>query len=182
MSYRADSGLVAALINVHMREMTESGYYGDLRATMGVMQPHPGAINVIPGRMDVSVDLRNPDDDALARAESDLRIHALTLAAKEQVELSWKQTARTNMVPFDEDVQQIISDTASRFGLQQTRLISGAGHDAQEWARICKTGMIFVPGASDGISHNPLEFSTQKQCANGANVLLHTLLHLSQQA
>ena len=114
------------------------------------------------------------------RSETNLRTHAATLAAKQQVKLVWKQTARTNMVPFDETVQQVISDTADRFGLKHTRLLSGAGHDAQEWARICKTAMIFVPGENNGISHNPRELSTSTQCANGANVLLHTLLQLTQ--
>jgi N-carbamoyl-L-amino-acid hydrolase len=180
ISYRADAGLVASQINVHMREMADSGYYGDMRATMGVMQPHPGVINVIPGRMHVSIDLRNPDDDDMDRSETHLRTHAATLGAKHQVELIWKQTARTNMVPFDETVQQVIADTADRFGLKNTRLISGAGHDAQEWARICKTAMIFVPGEHDGISHNPRELSTPTQSANGANVLLHTLLQLTK--
>lgn len=178
ISYRADSGLVAAQINVHMREMADSGYYGDMRATMGVMRPHPGAINVIPGRMQVSIDLRNPNDDDMARSESDLRIHANTLAMKHQVELQWKQTARTNMVAFDAGVQQVIADTASRFGLNHISLISGAGHDAQEWAHICKTAMIFVPGEDDGISHNPRELSTPRQCEDGGNVLLHTVLLL----
>lgn len=180
ISYRADTGLVAAQINVHMREMAESGYYGHMRATMGVMQVHPGVINVIPGRMHVTIDLRNPDDDCMDRSETDLRTFAATLATKHQVTLAWKQTARTNMVPFDEAVQQRIADTADRCGLKQTRLLSGAGHDAQEWARLCPTAMIFVPGENDGISHNPRELSTPTQCANGTNVLLHTVLQLTQ--
>ena len=179
IAYRADSGLVAARINVLMRAMCDSGEYGEMRATMGVMKPHPGAINVIPGRMQVSIDLRNPDNNAMSRSESDLRTQAEAIAAEQGVSLAWRQTARTQMVPFDTVVQQIISDTAARFGLKQERLISGAGHDAQEWAAICPTAMIFVPGEHDGISHNPREHSTPQQCANGANVLLHTVLQLS---
>ena len=182
ISYRADAGLVAAKINVLMRNMCDSGDYGEMRATMGVMKPHPGAINVIPGRMQVSIDLRNPDDEAMARSEEDLRSRAEELAAQHAVTLNWRQTARTQMVPFDKNVQKIISDTAAAFDLKQERLISGAGHDAQEWARICPTAMIFVPGEQDGISHNPRELSTIEQCANGANVLLQAMLRLSNGA
>jgi N-carbamoyl-L-amino-acid hydrolase len=179
ISYRADAGLVASLVNVRLRAMCDSGDYGEMRATMGVMKPHPGAVNVIPGHMQVSLDLRNPDDQAMIRAERDLRTQAEEIAVAHSVTLSWKQTARTAMVPFDAGVQDIIARTAGRFGLKQTRLISGAGHDAQEWARICPTAMIFVPGENDGISHNPHELSTPEQCGNGANVLLHTVLQLA---
>ena len=180
ISYRADSGLVAAKINVLLRDMCDSGDFGDMRATMGVMKPHPGAINVIPGRMQVSIDLRNPDDEAMNRLERVVQERAAAIAAEHSVTLSWRQTARTQMVPFDESVQEVISRNAAHFDLKQERLISGAGHDAQEWAAICPTAMIFVPGEQDGISHNPRELSTPEQCANGANVLLQTVLQLCQ--
>jgi N-carbamoyl-L-amino-acid hydrolase len=179
IAYRADCGLVAAKINVLMRDLCDSGDYGEMRATMGALKAHPGVINVIPGRMQVSIDLRNPDDAAMARSEADVRSGAEAIAAQHSVTLSWRQTARTHRVAFDAGIQQIISDTAAAFGLAQERLISGAGHDAQEWAAVCPTAMIFVPGEHDGISHNPRELSTLAQCANGANVLLHTVLQLS---
>ena len=59
------------------------------------------------------------------------------------------------------------------------RLPSGAGHDAQMLARVCPTGMIFVP-SRHGISHNPAEHTDAEDLAAGANVLLHTLLHLCE--
>ena len=70
---------------------------------------------------------------------------------------------------------------AEALGLKHEAILSGAGHDAQEWAKACKTAMVFVPGEYDGISHNPREFSTPEQCANGVNVLLHTLLELARE-
>jgi N-carbamoyl-L-amino-acid hydrolase len=59
--------------------------------------------------------------------------------------------------------------------------VSGAGHDAQEMARLCTTGMIFVPGEHDGISHNPREHSTPEQCENGVNVLLDVALSFADE-
>ena len=179
---RSDAGLVAALLNVHLRDMAQSSEFGEMRGTVGVMQPYPGAINVIPGRMRITVDLRNPDDELMARAEEEIRSHSDALAAEHDVEVEWRQTAKTDAVDFDASVQQIIEDTANRFGLSNTRLIAGAGHDAQEWAAVCKTAMVFVPGEHDGISHNPRELSTNKQCADGANVLLHTMLQLADES
>ena len=175
---RRDAGLVAALINVGLREMADSGEFGEMRGTMGVVRPEPGAINVIPGRAQVTVDLRNPDDGQMSRAERAIKDRAAAIAEQHGVELEWRQTARTSAVSFDESVQQVIADAADAQGLRHQRLIAGAGHDAQEWARICKTAMIFVPGEDDGISHNPRELSTARQCADGANILLQTLLRL----
>jgi beta-ureidopropionase / N-carbamoyl-L-amino-acid hydrolase len=180
-SFRRDAGLVAAKINVRMREMCLSGDYGpDMRATMGVIDPQPGSVNVIPGRVVATVDLRNPDDDAMERAEADLASYWCALAESDGVTIEAEQTARTPAVAFDPQVQDTIAAAAESFGLRYRRILAGAGHDAQEWSRICPTAMVFVPGENDGISHNPLEFSTPKQCENGINVLLRTILALSE--
>ena len=56
---------------------------------------------------------------------------------------------------------------------------AGAGHDAQEMAAICPSAMVFVPGEYDGISHNPREYSTPRQCEDGVNALLDTVLELA---
>jgi beta-ureidopropionase / N-carbamoyl-L-amino-acid hydrolase len=181
-SFRRDAGLVAAKINVRMREMCLSGDYGpDMRATMGVIDPQPGSVNVIPGRVVATVDLRNPDDDAMERAEADLASYWRALAESDGVTIEAEQTARTPAVAFDPHVQDTIAAAAESFGLRYRRILAGAGHDAQEWSRICPTAMVFVPGENDGISHNPLEFSTPKQCEDGINVLLRTILALSEE-
>ena len=177
--YRHDAGLVASLINVRMREMAVSAEYGELRATMGVIRPEPGTFNVIPGRVRATVDLRNPDDAQLETAEDALRSYGAGLAEAHGVRIDWRGTARTPWVPFDSSVGQVIAEAATHRGLRHTRLISGAGHDAQEWARICPTAMIFVPGEHDGISHDPRERSTKKQCADGVNILLDTVMTLA---
>ncbi len=61
------------------------------------------------------------------------------------------------------------------------RIVSGAGHDAQEMAHLTRAAMVFVPGEWNGISHNPREFSTPEQCANGVNVLLDVLLAIAEE-
>ncbi len=81
---------------------------------------------------------------------------------------------------FDPAVTSIIEDTAHGFGLSTRRMPSGAGHDAQMFARVCPTGMIFVPSI-DGLSHNPAERTHPDDLEAGANVLLHSLLALARQ-
>ncbi len=173
MELRADAGVAASVINLQLRAMIQSGRYGAaLRATMGVIQPHPGLVNVVPGRVTCTIDLRNPDDAALARAEVDLWKAVERAAEAEHVSFEKRPTARTSYVPFDTDVQSRVAAAAADRGLSHAPIVSGAGHDAQEIAHVARAGMVFVPGEYEGISHNPREFSTREQCANGVNVML----------
>jgi N-carbamoyl-L-amino-acid hydrolase len=79
--------------------------------------------------------------------------------------------------PTDPRVRQLIADAAKSLGLSTATLPSGAGHDAQDMARIAPTGMIFIPSVA-GISHAPKEFSRPQDVENGANVLLETVRRL----
>lgn len=183
MELRADAGVAAARINVHLREMIASGQYGPgMRATMGACTPIPGLVNIVPGIVNCTVDLRNPDDALMKKAETDLLAFYEKVQREEKVELTWRQTARTDSVSFDEGIRARIAAAADAAGLKNMPIISGAGHDAQEFARICRTAMVFVPGEYDGISHNPREYSTPEQCANGINVMIEVLLGLAEEA
>jgi N-carbamoyl-L-amino-acid hydrolase len=81
----------------------------------------------------------------------------------------------------DERVKQVIETAARGLSLTTKHLPSGAGHDAQHMARLCPSGMIFVPSVG-GISHAPKEFTKPQDIVNGANVLLHTILALDDAA
>ena len=173
---RVDAGLAAAQLVVHLREMVVSGKYGRLRATVGHLRTFPGIPSVVPDRAELTVDLRNPDDDLMAAAEADLAAFLQTLPV---LGVDAKRMARTSAVPFSEDVQETIAATAGSLGIPTMRLMSGAGHDAQEMAAITPTAMIFVRGQYDGISHNPREYSTPEDCAAGITVLANTVLQLA---
>ncbi len=176
---RRDAGLAASRINLRLREMAMCGDYGQLRATMGAIELSPGVTNIVPGRARCTVDLRNPDDEMMSAAERDFAAFLRALEAETGVRIEARQTVKTHFVPFSEEIQSAIARNIAAGGLSYERMVSGAGHDAQEMASICPTGMIFVPGEYDGISHNPREYSTPLQCANGINVLLHTMLELA---
>lgn len=182
MELRRDAGVAAARVNLELRRMIASGEYGQLRATMGAIAPAPGLVNIVPGRCRATVDLRNPSDDHMAAAERDVKAFYERVAADEGVELSWRQTARTPVVPFAPAVRERVAAAAQGLGRKAEEIVSGAGHDAQEFARVCPAGMVFVPGENDGISHNPRELSTPEQCADGVNVLLQVVLGLAEEA
>lgn len=181
MSLRADAGVAASRINLHLRDMIASDRYGALRATVGVMTLHPGLVNIVPGRVRLTVDLRNPDDASMHRAEDDLAAFLRVVERDERVTIAARQTARTPHVPFDREVQARIAAGAAARGLRHAAIMSGAGHDAQELARVARAGMIFVPGEHDGISHNPRELSTRDQCARGVDVLLDVALSFADE-
>ena len=182
MDLRADAGVAAARVNLRLREMIASGRYGqDMRATMGAIAPYPGLVNIVPGRVVATVDLRNPSDAYMRDAERDLIAFYAEVAREERVEITWRQTARTERVPFASVVQERVAAAAAARNLSSQKIISGAGHDAQEMARVCTAGMVFVPGEHEGISHNPRELSTRDQCGNGVDVLCDVVVSFANE-
>lgn len=179
MGLRRDAGLAAARINLKLHELAMSGRFGELRTTMGGLRPTPGMVNIVPGRVWCTVDLRNPDDALMQAAERELAAFLQAVQVELGVEVQARQTARTPRITFAESVLEVISRKMDERGYSHQRIVSGAGHDAQELSSLCPTGMIFVPGEYDGISHNPREYSTPAQCAAGVSVLLDTVLELA---
>ncbi|QOT19869.1 M20 family metallo-hydrolase [Paenarthrobacter sp. YJN-5] len=177
---RVDAGLAAAQIIVHARAMVNSGKYGQLRATVGHIRTAPGLPSVVPDLAEITVDLRNPDDSLMAQAEADLAEFLAELPTSQPgLRVETKRMAKTTAVPFDNNIQDTIAGVATNLGFETIRLMSGAGHDAQEMAAITPTAMIFIRGQYDGISHNPREYSTPEDCTAGITVLGNTILELA---
>jgi N-carbamoyl-L-amino-acid hydrolase len=177
MAMRRDAGLAAARLAVRVREITtEVG--GAPVGTVGAIDLFPNLVNVVPSQAVISVDLRNTDQAELARAVGLLGVACDTIAAAEHVEVTRNVTADFAPVEFDDAVIRLVETTAKALGHSVRRLPSGAGHDAQMLARLCPTGMIFVPSV-DGLSHNVAEYTKPADLEAGANVLLHCLLALS---
>ncbi len=174
MSMRRDAGLVAARIAVEARRIA-ADMGGDQVATVGRLDLAPNLVNVVPGRVEMTVDLRNTDEAALAAAERRLFEFAEKAAAEEGVSLDRRPLARFAPVAFDPAMVDLIERTARMQGRSTRRMPSGAGHDAQMFAPNCPTAMIFVP-SRDGISHNVEEFTEPEDIRAGADVLLHVLL------
>jgi N-carbamoyl-L-amino-acid hydrolase len=177
---RVDAALAAAQIIVEVRRMVDSGEYGRLRATVGHVRTSPGLPSVVPDLAEITVDLRNPDDELMAKAEADLEAFLAALPGTQPgLRVETKRMARTRAVPFSIDIQDALEASAKELGFATRRLMSGAGHDAQEMAAIAPTAMVFVRGQYEGISHNPREHSTPEDCAAGISVLADTIVELS---
>jgi N-carbamoyl-L-amino-acid hydrolase len=179
MSMRRDPVVVAARLTSFVRQLTEE--IGPPQVgTVGALAVHPNLVNVIASELTMTVDLRNTDDPTLADARNAMISFAQEAAAAEDCELRYRTLADSGSVAFDDRMQSIIADRAIELGLDPLAMPSGAGHDAQMFARVCPSGMIFVP-SQGGISHNPAEFTESDDLEAGANVLLQTLLTLANE-
>jgi len=143
--------------------------------TVGMIKAHPGAENVIPGLVEMSVEFRDTDESKMRLAEQILRQTCRDIGVESDTEIEVHRLGVTQPKPMSERVREITKVAAKSLGFRASDLPSGAGHDAQSMAELCDVGMIFVPSV-DGVSHSPREYSTPEACANGANVLLETLL------
>ena len=153
------------------------------RGTVGVVNVHPASRNVIPGRVQFTVDLRHEDASLLEQMEQRLRTAAAALAAGEttgtpvQVDIAFVQEFPPT--PFDRTLVESVRSEAIARGLSQRDIVTGAGHDAVYMARCVPTAMIFVP-CKDGISHNEVEDADPRHLEAGANVLLGAMLSQSR--
>ena len=178
MTLRRDPGYVAASISVFLRQLAEK-FGGNQVCTVGKIDLFPNLINVIPAKAVLTVDIRNTEEQLLQEAEARLENFLKEIAEKENVSISTRSLARFEPVVFDQSIVNLISSLATEFGHTSMALPSGAGHDAQMLARVCPTGMIFVPSVN-GISHNPAEHTDAHDLEAGANVLLHAMLRLAE--
>ncbi|OBZ94551.1 allantoate amidohydrolase [Pararhizobium polonicum] len=174
MSMRRDAGHAAAAISVFVHDRAAASTGGTV-ATVGCIRFEPNAINVIPSRATMTVDLRDPDATNLAAEEGKLAGYLETLSAQTGVTIATEQLARFDPVIFDAGIVACVEAAAAKRGLSTRRMTSGAGHDAQMMARITAAGMIFVPSRA-GVSHNPGEFTEDAELAAGANVLLDVVM------
>jgi len=177
MRLRRDAGYVAAEVVTYVRRVArELG--GHQVGTVGRIDLHPDLVNVVAARATLTIDLRNTDEAVLAESEWRLREHVDRVARDEGVEASWRRLARFEPVAFDPGVIALVERAAADRGHRVIRLPSGAGHDAQMLARMCPTGMVFVPSRA-GVSHNPAEFTEPEHLAAGAQVLADVLVELA---
>ena len=178
MDLRHDPGYVAAAVVAHVRELAlrmGSRQVG----TVGRLELHPNLVNVVAASATMTVDLRNTDEALLQEAEADLARFVADAATAEGVTVAERTLARFEPVTFDDRVVDTVAAVASDLGHTVRRMPSGAGHDAQMLARVCPTGMVFVP-SHDGISHNPAEHTEPDDLVAGADVLLQTILTLDR--
>jgi N-carbamoyl-L-amino-acid hydrolase len=154
---------------------------GDLVTTVGNLTVGPNIPNAIPGRVTLSIDMRDPSDATLDRARPRLDRLVAEACQREGVTYELEHYWRVPYTPFDRDVVDAVERAARASGARHRRILSGAGHDAQYMAAIGPTGMVFVPSRG-GRSHCEEEFTAIDDIEDGANTLLGAALELAGRA
>ncbi|MEY8019925.1 Zn-dependent hydrolase [Muriicola sp. SD30] len=179
MALRKDALISASKFVLTVNEVINS-YEGNQVGTVGRIEAFPGAPNVIPGEVQLSLEIRDLSSAKIEKLFEDIKSRAKAIEEKTGTTFSFTPIDATSAPALtDERIQKLISEAAAEMGLSSMQMQSGAGHDAQDMARITPVGMIFVP-SENGISHSPREFTSPEDMANGANILLRTILKLDQ--
>ena len=174
MSQRNDAMLTAGrFVDAVHRVATELP--GRQVATVGRIAAHPGAPNVIPGEVTLSLEIRDLEMTKIDEVYRGVEKQGQALAARNGTSIELQQYYVSRAAPTDERVRRLVADASEALGLSTLSMPSGAGHDAQSIALLAPVGMIFIPSV-DGISHSPDELSRPSDIEAGANVLLQTLL------
>ncbi len=180
MRIRHDALVAAAEVVAGVRGIArELG--GDLVTTVGNLTVGPNIPNAIPGRVTLSIDMRDPSDATLDRARPRLDRLVAEACQREGVTYELEHYWRVPYTPFDRDVVDAVERAARASGARHRRILSGAGHDAQYMAAIGPTGMVFVPSRG-GRSHCEEEFTAIDDIEDGANTLLGAALELAGRA
>jgi N-carbamoyl-L-amino-acid hydrolase len=175
MNRRWDAMVTAAELTLAINRIA-TDLPGRQVATVGKIQAFPGAPNVIPGEVLLSLEIRDLDAAKIQQVFDLIKAEADRIGSRRSTPVRFQEIdVASPPAPTDEQMRRIISASAEELGMSFSLMPSGAGHDAQDMATIAPTGMIFVPSV-DGISHSPQEFTSPEDMANGATVLLKAVL------
>ncbi len=174
MDQRQDAMLAAAKFTVAVNDAV-TAEPGRQVATVGRITALPNTTNVIPGRVVLTVDLRDLDSAKLSRFFTAFERLGRDIGTATGTTFTFKHLVDSEPAIADPRVMQWIDAGAAGLGLSRQQMPSGAGHDAQEIARIAPMGMIFVPSIG-GISHAPREFSRPDDITRGADVLFNAVV------
>ncbi|MEW9124191.1 MAG: Zn-dependent hydrolase [Thermotaleaceae bacterium] len=147
--------------------------------TTGICRVYPGAMNVVPGEVDLYVDIRGISLESMMRTLGDIVERVEDICRKRNIQQMMKVISQDRPVLLDERMIEHILKNCHKLGLSCKQMPSGAGHDAMNMAKILPTALIFIP-CKDGISHNKKEAVADKDLENGLKLLYETLVSLSQ--
>lgn len=147
-------------------------------ATIGRVNLKPGAANVVPGRAEFSLEVRDTDPQVLEQLSDAFRKAISAIGRRRGLMFEFEVLSEIEPVKCDPGIVEIIADSARALGSETLVMPSGAAHDTQMMASLTRAGMVFVP-SKDGRSHSPAEWTPWEDIENGANVLLNTLYKLA---
>lgn len=153
---------------------------GRVVGTVGALKIEPGVINAVPGRAELSVDIRSTSARAKARVARMVKERARAIGRKRNIGVKVLTIREESPVPLDPRLLEVTRQICQERGVDYEIMPSGAGHDAMQMAKIAPAAMIFVP-SKRGISHNPLEWTAPEDIALGAQLLMETMIRVANE-
>lgn len=179
MGKRRDALVSAAQMVLAVEEEATRRAADRIVGTVGVVKVHPGAMNVVPGRVEMWVDIRGIDEGSIALTVQAVREAAVRIASREGTRIQVETLSTDTPVLMNATIVGTIEAACRRMGVACRRMPSGAGHDAMNMAKLTPAGMIFIP-CRQGISHNPDECASLEDIVTGIDVLTETLYALAK--
>jgi allantoate deiminase len=177
MDLRRDAFQGAALMAIEITRMVEQKGWPAV-VTMGKWEVRPGAVNIVPGEVRFSLDLRHPDEATKQALVEAIRTACETIAKQRELSVSIETTGDSLPAHMDSQLQQVLAQSAQACGATWKFMPSGAGHDSELMARRVPTAMLFVPSV-EGRSHSAAEYTTLEDAVRGATVLATALYQLA---
>jgi hydantoinase/carbamoylase family amidase len=177
MDKRKDAFQGAAVFSERARRLVMEQFSPGV-VNFGILKLFPGMFNIIPGKAELAMEFRHGVPAKLAEMKRALIELACEVAHEYGLQAEAHCIETNPPALMSEKFMQAVEQASNKLELKHTRMMSFAGHDSQSLADAIDTVMFFVPSVG-GISHNPREFTSDDDCVNGANVLLHTVLALS---
>ncbi|MGL5313310.1 MAG: hydantoinase/carbamoylase family amidase [Peptostreptococcaceae bacterium] len=174
MDMRADALCAAAEFVLELERLGKKEAYRKSVTTVGVLNNSPNVLNVIPGEVNLGVDIRGIDIESLDAIENNMSISINNISEKRDVKFFIQSTGRFDPVKMSSYMQKKLIECSERLRISHKVMPSGAGHDAMAFSKLCDTAMVFIP-CYKGISHNKSEFSSLLSIYDGAKVIYEYL-------
>ena len=180
MNQRQDAMIAASKFVLMVNEIVNS-YEGSQVGTVGRISAEPGVPNVIPGIVNLSLELRDLSSKKISMIYNKIIENSKIIEQETKTKFSFSPIDAVTGDPalMDRRIINIISGVTDDLGYSSMFMPSGAGHDAQSMALIAPTAMIFAP-SKDGISHSPKEYTDFEMLEKTTNVMLNTILKIDK--
>lgn len=178
MLTRKDALLGAAELVLCLEKVAKEESLLGTVGTVGSIEIKPNSINTVPGYAKILVDIRGISKESKSTVSNALMKEIDIIEEKRGLDINWETISHEDPAQMDKQIQDKVSYYCNKFGFKHMYMKSGAGHDAMNMAKICPTGMIFIP-SKNGVSHNPKEYTSMVDIERGIIVLKNALLDLA---
>ena len=179
MNDRQDALIAASKLVLAVNEVVNS-FEGSQVGSVGKISVPSGAPNIIPGKVEMSLQMRDLSSEKIMKMFADIEKRAAQIAKETKTEIKFEYLSPgATPTIASKEIQDKMLQAAQSLGISYIKMQSGAGHDVQEMGKLGPIGLVFIP-SKDGISHNPKEYSSPEEMAYGANVMLQTVLLLDK--